>query len=129
MERSAFNPDAAGSVPESPSAVPAQGIPAQAASVPAQAAPSHRDAREAWEMSLRRKKLVRWVVSWLPHRLTILIRSLLRVEHSVTGKVKYRWRRSLQLRVVGTVAATSGPAGAARSALPLVAAPFMPFLR
>jgi two-component system sensor histidine kinase MtrB len=53
-------------------------------------------------MSLRRKKLVRWVVSWLPHGLTILIRSLLRVEHSVTGKVKYRWRRSLQLRVVGT---------------------------
>ena len=102
MERSAFNPDAAGSVPESPSAAPAQGIPAQAASVPAPAAPSHRDVREAWEMSLRRKKLVRWVVSWLPHRLTILIRSLLRVEHSVTGKVKYRWRRSLQLRVVGT---------------------------
>jgi two-component system sensor histidine kinase MtrB len=102
MERSAFNPDAAGSVPESPPAAPAQGIPAQGASESAPAAPSHRDVREAWEMSLRRKKLVRWVVSWLPHRLTILIRSLLRVEHSVTGKVKYRWRRSLQLRVVGT---------------------------
>ena len=70
--------------------------------MPATAAPSHRDVREAWEMSLRRKKLVRWVVSWLPHRLTILIRSSLRVEHSVTGKVKYHWRRSLQLRVVGT---------------------------
>ena len=114
MERSAFNPDAAGSVPVSPpaaaasvSAAPAQGTqaqdtPAQDASVPAPAASSHRDVRDAWEMSLRRKKLVRWVVSWLPHGLTILIRSLLRVEHSVTGKVKYRWRRSLQLRVVGT---------------------------
>ena len=114
MERSAFNPDAAGSVPVSPpvaaasvpaapaQGTPAQGTPAQDASVPAPAAPSHRDVREAWEMSLRRKKLVRWLVSWLPHRLTILIRSLLRVEHLVTGKVKYRWRRSLQLRVVGT---------------------------
>ena len=29
MERSAFNPDAAGSVPESPPAAPEQGIPAQ----------------------------------------------------------------------------------------------------
>ncbi len=102
MERSAFNPDAAGSVPESPPAAPEQGIPAQAASVPAPAAPPHRDVRAAWEMSLRRKKLVRWVVSWLPHQLTILIRTLLRAEHAVTGKVKYRWRRSLQLRVVGT---------------------------
>jgi two-component system, OmpR family, sensor histidine kinase MtrB len=107
MERSAFNPDAAGSVPESPPAAPAQGIPeqgipAEAASEPAQAAPAHRDVREAWEMSLRRKKLVRWVVSWLPHRLTILIRSLLRLEHWAIGQVKYRWRRSLQLRVVGT---------------------------
>jgi two-component system sensor histidine kinase MtrB len=114
MERSAFNPDAAGSVPVSPpvaaasvpaapsQGAPAQGTPAQDASVPAPAAPSHRDVREAWEMSLRRRKLVRWLVSWLPHRLTILIRSLLRVEHLVTGKVKYRWRRSLQLRVVGT---------------------------
>ena len=70
--------------------------------MPAPAAPSHREVRAAWEMSLRRKKLVRWFVSWLPHRLTILIRSLLRVEHSVTGMVKYHWRRSLQLRVVGT---------------------------
>jgi two-component system sensor histidine kinase MtrB len=114
MERSAFNPDAAGSVPVSPpvaaasvpaapaQGTPAQGTPAQGEPVPAPAAPSHRDVREAWEMSLRRKKLVRWLVSWLPHRLTILIRSLLRVEHSVTGKAKYRWRRSLQLRVVGT---------------------------
>jgi two-component system, OmpR family, sensor histidine kinase MtrB len=107
MERSAFNPDAAGSVPESPPAAPAQGIPeqgipAQAAPEPAPAAPPHRDVRAAWEMSLRRKKLVRWVVSWLPHQLTILIRTLLRAEHAVTGMVKSRWRRSLQLRVVGT---------------------------
>ena len=61
-----------------------------------------RDVREAWEMALRRRKWVRWIVSWLPHRLTILIRSLLRVQHLVVAKVRYRWHRSLQLRVVGT---------------------------
>lgn len=53
-------------------------------------------------MALRRKKLVRWVVSWLPHRLTILIRGSLRWQHSIVSKVKHRWHRSLQLRVVGT---------------------------
>ena len=53
-------------------------------------------------MALRRKKWVRWIVSWLPHRLTILARSLLRVQHLVVAKVRYRWHRSLQLRVVGT---------------------------
>ena len=53
-------------------------------------------------MALRRRKWVRWIVSWLPHRLTILIRSLLRVQHLVIAKVRYRWHRSLQLRVVGT---------------------------
>ena len=61
-----------------------------------------RDVREAWEMALRRRKWVRWTVSWLPHRLTILIRSLLRVQHLVITKIGYRWHRSLQLRVVGT---------------------------
>jgi two-component system, OmpR family, sensor histidine kinase MtrB len=114
MERSAVNPDAAGPAPASP---PVAAAPAPAAAAPVAAAldalaldaaagqaPSEtrRDVREAWEMALRRKKLVRWVVSWLPHRLTILIRTLLRLEHTVTGKVKGRWRRSLQLRVVGT---------------------------
>ena len=53
-------------------------------------------------MALRRKKWVRWIVSWLPHRLTIAIRSLLRWEHLVIAKVRHRWHRSLQLRVVGT---------------------------
>jgi two-component system, OmpR family, sensor histidine kinase MtrB len=53
-------------------------------------------------MKLRRRKLVRWVVSWLPHRLTILIRGLLRWQHSAVAKVRSRWHRSLQLRVVGT---------------------------
>ncbi len=53
-------------------------------------------------MALRRRKWVRWIVSWLPHRLTILIRSLLRVQHLIVAKVRYRWHRSLQLRVVGT---------------------------
>jgi two-component system sensor histidine kinase MtrB len=62
----------------------------------------HRDVREAWEMALRRRKWVRWIVSWLPHRLTILIRSLLRIQHLIVAKVRYRWHRSLQLRVVGT---------------------------
>jgi two-component system sensor histidine kinase MtrB len=60
------------------------------------------DVREAWEMALRRKKWVRWIVSWLPHRLTVAIRTLLRWEHLALGKVKHQWRRSLQLRVVGT---------------------------
>jgi two-component system sensor histidine kinase MtrB len=62
----------------------------------------HRDVREAWEMALRRRKWVRWIVSWLPHRLTIVIRSLLRVQHLIIAKIRYRWHRSLQLRVVGT---------------------------
>jgi two-component system sensor histidine kinase MtrB len=53
-------------------------------------------------MALRRRKWVRWIVSWLPHRLTILIRSLLRIQHLIVAKVRYRWHRSLQLRVVGT---------------------------
>ena len=45
---------------------------------------------------------MRWIVSWLPHRLTILARSSLRWEHAIVGKVKQRWHRSLQLRVVST---------------------------
>jgi two-component system, OmpR family, sensor histidine kinase MtrB len=61
-----------------------------------------RDVREAWEMALRRKKWVRWIVSWLPHRLTITVRSLLRWEHLVIAKITQQWHRSLQLRVVGT---------------------------
>jgi two-component system, OmpR family, sensor histidine kinase MtrB len=60
------------------------------------------DVREAWEKALRRKKWVRWIVSWLPHRLTIGIRSLLRWEHWLVAKARHRWHRSLQLRVVGT---------------------------
>ena len=58
--------------------------------------------RAAWEVALRRKKWVRWIVSWLPHRLTVVARSLLRLHHLVVAKVRYRWHRSLQLRVVGT---------------------------
>jgi two-component system sensor histidine kinase MtrB len=60
------------------------------------------DVREAWEMALRRKKWVRWIVSWLPHQLTITVRTLLRWEHLITSKIRHQWRRSLQLRVVGT---------------------------
>ena len=77
-------------------------MPGAEAQQDAPASSLHRDVREAWEMALRRKKLVRWVVSWLPHGLTILIRTLLRWEHTITEKVRGRWRRSLQLRVVGT---------------------------
>ena len=126
MERSAVNPDAARKpvAPPSvaPSSAPAAAAPSPATAAPPSVAPSPaaassaeappaaapvaqsapRDVREAWEMALRRKKLVRWVVSWLPHRLTILIRGALRWEHLVIGKVSQRWRRSLQLRVVGT---------------------------
>jgi two-component system, OmpR family, sensor histidine kinase MtrB len=61
-----------------------------------------RDVRAAWEMALRRKKWVRWFVGWLPHRLTIAIRTLLRLQHLLITKVRHRWHRSLQLRVVGT---------------------------
>ncbi len=53
-------------------------------------------------MALRRKKWVRWFVGWLPHRLTVTIRSLLRWEHLAIAKARHRWHRSLQLRVVGT---------------------------
>ena len=89
MERSAVNPDAVAAATAPP---PAEVAPA----------PAHRDVREAWEMALRRKRLVRWAVGWLPHRLTILIRTGLRREHLVIAKVRHRWHRSLQLRVVGT---------------------------
>ncbi len=99
MERSAVNPDPVGdpavSVP-APATGSAVSAPAPAPSLPP------RDVREAWEMALRRKKLVRWVVSWLPHRLTIGIRGTLRWEHSVVAKVRHRWHRSLQLRVIGS---------------------------
>jgi two-component system, OmpR family, sensor histidine kinase MtrB len=60
------------------------------------------DVRDAWEMALRRKKWVRWIVSWLPHQLTVAIRTLLRWEHLVIAMITHRWHRSLQLRVVGT---------------------------
>jgi two-component system sensor histidine kinase MtrB len=114
MEWSAVNSDAVGT-PTAPDPVVPVPPPASASehapSPPEPAAGSqrehrehreHRDVREAWEMALRRRKWVRWIVSWLPHRLTILIRSLLRVQHLVIAKIRYRWHRSLQLRVVGT---------------------------
>jgi len=53
-------------------------------------------------MSLRRKRVVRWLVSFLPHRVTIALRALLRWEHAVISKVRQRWHRSLQLRVIFT---------------------------
>ena len=84
-----------------PAAPPVVAAPPGTAAVSSPSA-QRRDVREAWEMALRRKKTVRWVVSWLPHRATILIRGTLRWEHSVIAKVRSRWHRSLQLRVVGT---------------------------
>jgi two-component system, OmpR family, sensor histidine kinase MtrB len=102
MERSAVDPDAvsSGAVPASAQAVLSedddtqQGEPAQGA--------SQRDARDAWEMALRRNKVVRWFVRRLPHRVTIVIRTSLRWQHFVIAKIRQRWHRSLQLRVVGT---------------------------
>jgi two-component system, OmpR family, sensor histidine kinase MtrB len=115
MEWSAVNSDAVGlppapdaAVPEPPPAPESTPESELAASPLVPVGDSHserrerRDVREAWEMALRRRKWVRWIVSWLPHRLTILIRSLLRVQHLIVAKVRYRWHRSLQLRVVGT---------------------------
>ena len=99
MERPAVAPDAAGAP-----AAPAQTLPAAGKPGPAAAPPPRdpRDVREAWEMALRRKRWVRWFVSWLPQRLTYGIRALLRFQHLVLAKIRLRWRRSLQLRVVGT---------------------------
>ena len=51
---------------------------------------------------MRRNKVVRWLVRWLPHRVTILIRSALRWEHAIISRGLHRWHRSLQLRVVAT---------------------------
>ncbi|HEY0933766.1 MAG TPA: MtrAB system histidine kinase MtrB [Trebonia sp.] len=98
MERSAVNSGAVGdpATPQQPAPDPARPAPVIAS------ARDRRDRREAWEMALRRKKWVRWLVSWLPHRLTVSIRALLRLEHLAVGKIRQRWRRSLQLRVVGT---------------------------
>jgi two-component system sensor histidine kinase MtrB len=64
--------------------------------------PPQRDVRDAWEMALRRNRIVRWFVRRLPHRVTIVIRTVLRWEHFVVTKIGQRWHRSLQLRVVGT---------------------------
>src|SRR5580700_6063572 len=111
MERSAVNPDAVGELPAS---VPVAPVPPSPPVSPLAPSPlvlatdsqreqrEQRDVRAAWEMALRRKKWVRWIVSWLPHRLTIATRTLLRLQHLVIAKLRHRWRRSLQLRVVGT---------------------------
>ncbi len=53
-------------------------------------------------MAMRRNKVVRWFVSWLPHRVTVALRTFLRAEHLIIVKVRQRWHRSLQLRVIGT---------------------------
>jgi two-component system, OmpR family, sensor histidine kinase MtrB len=98
MERFAVNPDAVGTTTAPGPAVPASPVPVPASPVPLPAP----DVRAPWERALRRKRWVRWFVSWLPHRLTITIRSLLRLEHVLIGKVRHRWHRSLQLRVVGS---------------------------
>jgi two-component system sensor histidine kinase MtrB len=108
MERSAVNPDAVGAPPASVPVAPMPSPSAAPGSAPSPLVPStdpqraQRDVREAWEVALRRKRWVRWIVSWLPHRLTIGVRSLLRLHHLVVARVRYRWHRSLQLRVVGT---------------------------
>jgi two-component system sensor histidine kinase MtrB len=102
------------SVPSQPTASPEQLPLSEQLAPPQQSgqpqAPGHSqppsaaqwEGREAWEMALRRKKWVRWAVGWLPHRLTIGVRTALRWEHLIVAKVRQRWHRSLQLRVVGT---------------------------
>jgi two-component system, OmpR family, sensor histidine kinase MtrB len=85
MERSAVTKDAAGQ----PGAARELG-------------PPREYRREAWEMAMRRNRVVRWLVSWLPHRVTITLRAVLRWEHSAVVKGRQRWNRSLQLRVIGT---------------------------
>jgi two-component system sensor histidine kinase MtrB len=94
MERSAVTPDAAGqsAAARGPNA-------ARTANGPRE---QREYRREAWEMAMRRNRVVRWFVSWLPHRVTIGLRSLLRWEHAVVAKARQRWHRSLQLRVIGT---------------------------
>jgi two-component system sensor histidine kinase MtrB len=99
MERPAVTPDVAGAPVASAQPAPAPPAPAL---TPKREQRDLRDVREAWEMALRRKKWVRWFVSWLPHRLTVSIRTLLRLEHLLIAKMRHRWHRSLQLRVVGT---------------------------
>jgi two-component system sensor histidine kinase MtrB len=112
MERPAVTPDAVGAPVAPAPAGPAPVGPAPAGPGRERAGPltgplsalsrDQRDVREAWEMALRRKTWVRFVVRHLPHRLTIAVRSLLRLEHLVIAKIRHRWHRSLQLRVVGT---------------------------
>jgi two-component system sensor histidine kinase MtrB len=117
MEWSAVNSDAVGLPPAPDPAVPVPPPASASELAPSPLEPAtdsqgepgepgqnreRRDVREAWEMALRRRKWVRWIVSWLPRRLTILIRYLLRFQHLVIAKIRYRWHRSLQLRVVGT---------------------------
>jgi two-component system sensor histidine kinase MtrB len=94
MERSAVPPDAAGqpAAARRPNALRDGGVPRE----------PREYRREAWEMAMRRNKAVRWLVSWLPHRVTIALRSSLRWEHAVIAKARQRWHRSLQLRVIGT---------------------------
>jgi two-component system sensor histidine kinase MtrB len=99
MERPAVTPDVAGAPVASAQPAPAPPAPAL---TPKREQRDLRDVREAWEMALRRKKWVRWFVSWLPHRLTVSIRTALRLEHLLIAKMRHRWHRSLQLRVVGT---------------------------
>ena len=100
MERSAVTPDAASqpSTPREPRGSSAQ----RELNTLRELNVSREYRREAWEMAMRRNKVVRWFVSWLPHRVTIILRSFLRWEHSAIVKVRQRWHRSLQLRVIGT---------------------------
>ena len=46
-------------------------------------------------MAMRRNRVVRWLVSWLPHRVTITLRAVLRWQHSIVVKGRQRWNRSL----------------------------------
>jgi two-component system, OmpR family, sensor histidine kinase MtrB len=63
--------------------------------------------RQGLQGIMRRSRLVREVRRRLPKRVKKLLRSALRTERTFAAQARSRWRRSLQLRVIGTTVAIS----------------------
>jgi two-component system, OmpR family, sensor histidine kinase MtrB len=63
--------------------------------------------RQGLQGVMRRSRLVREVRRRLPKRVKKLLRSALRTERTFAAQASSRWRRSLQLRVIGTTVAIS----------------------
>jgi two-component system sensor histidine kinase MtrB len=63
--------------------------------------------RQGLQGIVRRSRLVREVRRRLPKRVKKLLRSALRTERTFASQASARWRRSLQLRVIGTTVAIS----------------------